>query len=59
MALKDNKHRELYGDLNRVGAGSIEPDAYRKLQAKQTHSDYHKWLKSQIKAAATAKTHKS
>jgi len=43
MALKDNKHRELYGDLNRVGKGSIEPEAYRKLQ----------------EAAATAKTHKS
>jgi hypothetical protein len=59
MALKDNKHRELYGDLNRVGKGSIEPEAYRKLQDKQTVTDYHKWLKNQIKAAATAKTHKS
>lgn len=55
--MKDNKHRELWNDLNRVGTGSIEPDTYRKLQAKQTHNDYHKWLKDQIKLAATKPGH--
>ena len=49
------KHRELWNRLNSVGKDSLEPHEYRKLQDKQTVTDYHKWLKDQIKLAASAK----